>query len=180
MAREEKILEQLDQLSRMTLGVDSDVDEGKLNQISSLLVDMDDNLREGVQGQSAAAMEAIIRCLHEEGEISREDLALIRLWMVSDAEFYVQMENDFHNWIIELNRIFSNISSLRKNELTPETMGKISGSIRDGLRVIADVIYFRQQEQRIERFERATRRLYSEDKLHLARILSQKLLSDAQ
>ncbi|MEE8122272.1 MAG: hypothetical protein V3T55_12135, partial [Anaerolineales bacterium] len=43
------------QLSRMTLGVDSDVDEGKLNQISSLLVDMDDNLREGVQGQSAAA-----------------------------------------------------------------------------------------------------------------------------
>ena len=61
MAREEKILEQLDQLSRMTLGVDSDVDEGKLNQISSLLVDMDDNLREGVQGQSAAAMEAIIR-----------------------------------------------------------------------------------------------------------------------
>ncbi len=59
-------------------------------------------------------------------------------------------------------------------------MGKISGSIRDGLRVIADVIYFRQQEQRIERFERATRRLYSEDKLHLARILSQKLLSDTQ
>ncbi len=64
--------------------------------------------------------------------------------------------------------------------VTPETMGKISGSIRDGLRVIADVIYFRQQEQRIERFERATRRLYSEDKLHLARILGQKLLSDTQ
>jgi len=180
MAREEKILEQLDQLSRMAFGVDSDVDEGKLNQISSLLANLDDNLREAGQGQTAAAMEAIIRYLHEDGEVSREDLALIRLWMVSDAEFYIQMENDFHNWIIELNRIFSHISSLRENQLTPETMGKISGSIRDGLRVIADVIYFRQQEQRIERFERATRRLYSEDKLHLARILSQKLLSDAQ
>ena len=56
-------------------------------------------------------------------------------------------------------------------------MGEISGSIRDLLRVIADVVYFRQEEQRIQRFERATRTLYSEDKQHLSRLLRQKLRS---
>ena len=185
MATEERLKEQLkeqlqnqvDGLSRLALGVNADVDEGKLHQISLKLAQLDDDLREGIQLETSDRMVNIIHKLDDDDEISPEELALIRIWMVSDAEFYVQLENDFHNWISEINRLFSHIHSLNQGEFTEKTMGQISGSIRDALRVIADVVFFRQEEQRVKRFERATQTLYSEDKQHLSRLLRQKLRS---
>ena len=171
------IEEQLDELSRLAFKIDADIDEGKLNQISGELARLDDDLREGIQQATSVEMAKIIRKLEDEDEITPDELALIRIWMVSDAEFYVQLENDFDDWISEINRLFSHIRSVNQGELTYESMGKISGSIRDALRVIADVVYFRQQEQRVQRFERATRTLYSEDKQHLSRLLGQKFRS---
>ena len=173
----EQIKKQVDGLSRLAFGVDMDVDEGKLHQVSLALAKLDDDLREAVQSETANKMTEVIGKLKNDRRISAEDLALIRLWMVSDAEFYVQLENDFQNWISEINRLFSHINSLNQGELDLKTMGQISGSIRDALRVIADVVYFRQEEQRIHRFERATQTLYSEDKQHLARLLRRKLRS---
>ena len=171
------IKKQVDGLSRLAFDINSDIGEGRLHQISLELAKLDDDLREGIQEETSVEMAEIIGKLDDDDEITPEELALIRIWMVSDAEFYVQLENDFHDWISEINRLFSHINSLNQRELTPESMGQISGSIRDALRVIADVVFFRQQEQRIQRFERATRTLDSEDKQHLSRLLRQKFRS---
>ena len=173
----EHIKKQVDGLSRLAFGINTDVSEGKLHQISQELAKLDDDLREGIQHGTSKEMAVIIQKLEDDDEITPEELALIRIWMVSDAEFYVQLENDFQNWISEINRVFSHINSINQRELTLQSMGQISGSIRDALRVIADVVYFRQEEQRVQRFERATRTLYSEDKHHLARLLRQKFNS---
>ena len=174
----EHIKKQVDGLSRLAFGIDLDIDEGRLHQISLELAKLDDELREAIQSETSATMAEIIEKLGNDDEISSDEMALIRLWMVSDAEFYVQLENDLKNWISEINRLFSHMHDINQEEIDQEAMGRISGSIRDALRVIADVIYFRQEEQRIQRFERATHTLYSEDKLHLAQLLRQKLRSN--
>ena len=57
-------------------------------------------------------------------------------------------------------------------------MGKISGTARDAVRVIGDIIYYKQQEERITNFENASKDLDSDNKLIIADILRQKLASD--
>lgn len=170
----QSIKTQLDGLSRLALNFNENIDEGRLHQISQELAKLDDDLREGIQHETADKMAYVIQKLDNDDEITPDELALIRLWMVSDAEFYVQLENDFRDWIMEVNRLFGHINTLNQGDINEKTMGEISGSIRDALRVIADIVYFRQEEHRIRRFERATATLNSEDKLHLSRLLRQK------
>lgn len=173
----QQIQEQVDGLSRLAFRINSDVDEGTLQEISLELGEIQDDLREAMQAATSDDMVRVIRKLDNDDDITPEELILIRAWMVSDAEFYVQLENDFDDWISEINRLFSHIHSLNQGELSAQSMGQISGSIRDALRVLADVVYFRQQEKRVQRFERATRTLDREDKRHLSRLLRQKLRS---
>lgn len=177
MAEDEKITSALGSVSTLAAGIDKDVDEGTLNQLSSVLAAVQDDLREAIQGQTREEMAAIIQDLEDGAELSPDALDLIRTWMVSDAEFYVQMENDFANWLAEVRRIFGRIEELRSGTLTPKRMGQISGSIRDALRVIADINFFRRQEQRIQRFERATESVDGEDRKMLANLLRDKMLS---
>ena len=153
-------------------------DEGDYHKVSIVLADLEDDLRELVQAATAPDMSQVIRKLEADAELSPDDLRLIRLWMISDAEFYVQMETDYRDWLAELDRLIGVVDELRGQSLTRETFGKLSGTVRDAIRVIGDVAYFKEQERRIQDFERATRRLYSEDKRTLVRILKQKLRSE--
>ena len=88
------------------------------------------------------------------------------------------MENDYPNWLKELNRLFSVIGQLKSEELTLEKMGRMSGTARDAIRVIGDVIFFQQQQDRLSKFEKASRNLDTNNKLFLARLLQRKLESD--
>jgi hypothetical protein len=51
--------------------------------------------------------------------------------------------------------------------------------VRDAMRVIADITFFKGEQARVEQFERAVERLTAQDKQILAPILSEKLASPA-
>ena len=57
-------------------------------------------------------------------------------------------------------------------------MYKLSGATRDAIRVVGDIIFFKQQQERIDKFENASKDLSAASKLTIARILKQKLESD--
>jgi hypothetical protein len=103
---------------------------------------------------------------------------LVRLWLVGDAASYVQMENDYQGWLQELNRLFGVIEQLKGQELSLENMYKLSGSARDAIRVMGDIVFFKQQQERTNKFDNASTNLNSENKLIVAKILKQKLESD--
>jgi hypothetical protein len=102
---------------------------------------------------------------------------LIRLWIVGDAASYVQMENDYQKWLEELNRLFAVIEELKGQDLSLENMYKLQGTARDAIRVIGDIVFFKQQQERINKFENASKNLNSGNKLVLSKILKQKLES---
>jgi predicted O-linked N-acetylglucosamine transferase (SPINDLY family) len=103
---------------------------------------------------------------------------LIRLWIVGDASSYVQLENDYQKWLKELNRLFNVIEELKKQDLSLENMYKLQGTSRDAIRVLGDIVFFKQQQERINKFENASKNLNSTNKLALAKILKQKLESE--
>ena len=178
MTREELIREQLNEVLLNQLPFNKDTEQGVFNKITAPLVALENDLRELMQSETSEEISAIIGKLETNATITDADMELIRLWVVGDAKSYVQMENDYLDWLDELNRLFLVLRDLQDKQLTIENMGKISGTARDAIRVLGDIIYFKQQEERITNFENASKDLDSDNKFIIADILKQKLASD--
>jgi hypothetical protein len=153
-------------------------DEGHLNALSAALVSLDDDLREQIQAVTATQVVPLIDKLRADGPVGPTDLELIRLWLVGDAEYYVKMENNFPAWVLELDRLIGVLRQLREEAMTPSSISRMEATVRDALRVASDIAFYRQQEERIRSFQKATRSLSREDKGALADILAQKLHSE--
>jgi hypothetical protein len=178
MVNKEQIVTRLNEVLSYRDILGEQAKEGDFNKISVSLVALQNVLREAIQSETSGEISKVIRKLESDGDITDADMELIRVWIASDAEFYVQMENDYPNWLEELNRLFSVIEQVKAKELKLENLGKISGTARDALRVIADIVFFKQQQGRINNFENASKNLSSDDKLFVADILKRKLESD--
>jgi hypothetical protein len=178
MTREDLIREKLNEVLLNQQPFNKDTEQGAFNKITVPLVSIENDLRELMQSETSEEISAIIGKLESNATITDSDMELIRLWVVGDAKSYVKMENDYLDWLDELNRLFLVLKDLQDKQLTLENMGKISGTTRDAIRVIGDIIYFKQQEERIANFENASKDLDSDNKLIIANILKQKLVSD--
>ena len=175
---EEQIVEKLNEIISQKQTVDENTEEGYLNKVTAPLVSLGDYLREQMQAETSEKISMIINKLKSDGEVTESDLMFIRLWIVGDAASYVQMENDYQKWLEELNRLFSVIEELKGQDLSLENIYKLQGTARDAIRVIGDIVFFKQQEERINKFENASKNLTSANKLALAKILKQKLESE--
>ena len=175
---EDRISEKLSEIISHKQTVDENTEEGYFNKVTAPLVSLGDYLREQMQAETSEKISMIINNLISDEEIPESDLMLIRLWIVGDAASYVQMENDYQKWLEELNRLFGVIEELKLQDLSLENMYKLQGTARDAIRVIGDIVFFKQQQERINKFENASKNLNSGNKLVLAKILKQKLESE--
>jgi len=175
---EDQINEKLSEIISNKKTVDENTEEGYFNKVTAPLVSLGDYLREQMQAETSEKISMIINNLKSDGEITESDLMLIRLWIVGDAASYVQMENDYQKWLEELNRLFGVIEEIKGQELSLENMYKLQGTARDAIRVIGDIVFFKQQQERINKFENASKNLNPANKLALAKILKQKLESE--
>jgi len=174
----EQIIEKLNDVISNKQNVDESTEEGFYNKITASLIALEDLLREQSQAETSQSISDIINKLKSNKDITDTDLMLVRLWLVGDAAFYVQMENDYQGWLQELNRLFGVIEKLKGEELSLENMFKLSGTARDAIRVMGDIVFFKEQQERVNRFDNASKNLNSENKLTVAKILQQKLSSD--
>jgi hypothetical protein len=107
----------LDRISA-TPPIDVNTEEGRLNALSSALSRLSDELREQIQAATAAQVTPLISLLKADGPIEAEELELIRLWLVGDAEYYVKTENDLPAWVAELDRLLGVLRQLRSETAT--------------------------------------------------------------
>jgi len=175
---QDQIIEKLSEIISHKQTVDENTEEGYFNKVTAPLVSLGDYLREQMQAETSEKISMIIKNLKSDEEMTESDLMLIRLWVVGDAASYVQMENDYQKWLEELNRLLGVIEELKGQDLSLENMYKLQGTARDAIRVIGDIVFFKQQQDRINKFENASKNLNSGNKLVLAKILKQKLESE--
>lgn len=135
-------------------------------------------LREQMQAAARERLTAVIQKLKTTAPITEEELALIKLWVVGDAESYVKVENSLGEWRGELQRLLGEISQLKSAPLDTHGSFRLRALLRDGLRVAWDVHHFLEHKERVERFNESTRELDREERTVLADILSSKLRSD--
>ena len=174
----EQITEKMSKIISNKQTIDKNTEEGYFNKVTTQLVSLGDYLREQTQAETSEKISTIINKLKSNEEITDSDLMLIRLWIVGDAASYVQMENNYQDWLVELNRLFGVIEDLKLKDLSLENIYKLQGTVRDAIRVIGDIVFFKQQQDRISRYENASKNLNSENKLVIAKILKKQLESD--
>ena len=152
--------------------------DGAFQRAGSVLNKCKNIVREEFQRETSAQIKAVIRKLSGQEPISDQDMGLIKLWIVGDAEGYTKMENDFQDWLDEYERLRTTLNDYENKECTAEDLLKRHGILQDATRVNYDIANFLEQKDRIQKFDSATTGSLDKDgREFLARILSDKLNS---
>jgi hypothetical protein len=109
--------------------------------------------------------------------ISTEELELIKLWIVGDAESYTKMENNFQNWLQEFKRLETVLKEYDNIDCSLNDLFKLHGTLQDAIRISYDIANFLDNKERITKFEKAASNVSNLDTNLLVRILTAKLQS---
>jgi predicted Zn-dependent peptidase len=144
-------------------------------QVSSDLVELKDKVREELQAATAEDVTNILKKLENQELLTPEERNLVGLWIVGDAQGYTKMENDFGEWQEEFRRLGGVLESYAGQASSPQTLMKVHGVLEDAIRLTADISYFLEKKDRVERFNSAINNLTPDDAKFLASMLKSML-----
>jgi hypothetical protein len=84
------------------------------------------------------------------------------------------MENNYQDWLKELDRLMFEIGKFGKDRLDLAESSRLQALLRDGSRVLTNIFYFLQQKDRVRQFEDTTREIDDQERQLLIRLLEQK------
>jgi len=147
------------------------------SRLSTILEELGGYFQDYMQGLTEDAIRDVIRTLRHGEELKQEDLNLLRLWIIDDAQRYIQGEYNFDEWQKTLRGLLSRISRYKGREADVATSAELRGLIRETARSVADIFYYLQQKDRIVRFEQVSRDLGPKERSLLIGLLEQKIKS---
>ena len=146
-------------------------------RLAAIFSEFEGQLREYIQDSSKDAVGGIIKKLEAGQEISNDETQLIKLWIVGDAEYYATLENNFNDWTQELKRLMDQINLMNNPQPDPVAASNLRAMLRDGMRLLPNIIFFLDQKTRVNNFAVSVATLDTEGKLFLIRLLKNKLTS---
>lgn len=146
-------------------------------RVSSELVQLKNKVREELQAATAEDVAKILKKLANRELLTPEERNLVELWIVGDAEGYTKMENNFGQWQEELRRLGGVLESYAGQASSPQTLVEVHGVLEDAIRLTADISYFLEKKERVERFQSAINNLTLEDAKFLAGMLKSMMSS---
>ena len=146
-------------------------------RVSSELVQLKNRVREELQAATAEDVAKILKKLANRELLTPEERNLVELWIVGDAEGYTKMENNFGQWQEELRRLGGVLESYAGQASSPQTLVEVHGVLEDAIRLTADISYFLEKKERVERFQSAINNLTPEDAKFLASMLKSMMSS---
>ncbi|MCX7661572.1 MAG: hypothetical protein N2Z79_02670 [Candidatus Omnitrophica bacterium] len=164
-------------INRSFVDAEKTEDSGSYQRLATIFSEFEARLREYIQHNTKDEIMRIIQKLEIEGEITKEELRFIKLWIVGDAEYYIKLENNFNEWLLEVKRIIDEINKISNQKLDLEAALSLRALIEDGKRVIYDIAFYLEKKERIKNFEEAVLELDKEEKDMLVRLIKHKLIS---
>ena len=152
-------------------------DTGSYERLAGIFDEFEGALREHIQETTENRISEIINKLKLDEAISSEDIEYIKLWIVGDADYYTKLENNFGDWVKELERLRNEIAKINDSHPDLPACLKLRAILQDGLRLIPSIIFFLEQKERVDHFNRATAKLGREERNLLIKVLNNKLSS---
>jgi hypothetical protein len=152
--------------------------EAAFQQAASAASDAKNAVREASQEKMSLEMEEIIGKLQSDDPMTDQEVALIRAWVIGDAESYTRMENNLQDWLSEYDRLEKVLAGFERRECSAEDLLKLNGILEDATRISYDIANFLEKQDRINKFESAVADgLDDRERDLLARTLSHSLQS---
>lgn len=150
---------------------------GSYAKVADALSTFETQIREHIQETTKAEIQALTERLRTGAALTSEELALLRLWVVGDAEHYIKFENNFGDWLSELKRVVGEIGRLPEASDSVQNAFQLRALLRDGIRVAWDIYHYLEHKERIDAFDGATHELDQDERKTLVSILQHKLSS---
>lgn len=151
--------------------------DGAFQQAASLVSDAKNAVREELQRKTYSQIETIVANLRSGAPLSSSDIALVKAWIVGDAESYTAMENNFHDWLAEYDRLERSLASYEGKDCSSDELSQLQGILEDATRISYDIATFLEKQERMKRFDSAVADGLSEDERF---ILARSLIEKAQ
>jgi hypothetical protein len=172
------------QLSETILGLKDAAGSALQNQSAEdfeaferYLSDVEGYVREIQQSLWAGEAKATIRRLEKGEPLNDADEKLIRSFLVSDAQAYLQHENNFGDWVRELERLVANLGT-RVNTIDRESIAELRGVLKDAIRLVPDIRNYLDEQRRVEKFEQALKDLDNDSRKLLLSLLKEQLRNE--
>jgi cell fate (sporulation/competence/biofilm development) regulator YlbF (YheA/YmcA/DUF963 family) len=130
--------------------------------------------RELQQSLWADEARGVIRRLEKNEPLTPADQDVIRAMLISDAEGYIANENNFNDWVAELNRLIKDLER-RASNVNRKSIADFRGVLHDAIRLIPDIRNYFTEKRRIEKFENAISSFDKSSRELLHRLLNEKL-----
>ncbi|MCK4918115.1 MAG: hypothetical protein KAI91_00760 [Candidatus Omnitrophica bacterium] len=147
------------------------------SRVSVLLNEGLNKTRERMQSMTSKDMKDILNKLDKDQPLTFQELEYVKLWIIGDAESYLEMENSFDKWIAEFDRLKNVLSGYESRDLSLPELAKAHGVLEDASRVSADIANYLEKKERVEKFSQATKDPLSLDTEVLRKILRLKFQS---
>jgi hypothetical protein len=132
--------------------------------------------REVQQSMWADEARATIRRLEKGDSLTQADQDLLRTFLVSDAKGYLAAENDYTQWVRELERLTQDLAR-RVEMVDRSSIAELRGVLKDAIRLAPDIRNYLEERRRVERFEKAIDTQDPGSRDMLLRVLKEQLRS---
>lgn len=147
-------------------------------RLGNFLEDLKGDLRERLQEDTKSGMQGVLEKLGKGQKIGSQDVDLLRLWIVGEAQAYIDEENNFSDWVQDLGRIIGAIHDVPSNSLDTGKVLYLTGLVHDARRSVADILNYLEKKERFRLFEEVVSNLDDPEKrAHLIGILKHKMIS---
>jgi hypothetical protein len=152
--------------------------DGAFQQAASMVSDAKSVVREEMQRKTSSAITTIVGKLQTGEPIETGEIALIKAWIVGDAEGYVEMENNLQDWLSEYDRLEHSLARYEGKDCSSEELLALHGILEDATRISYDIANFLEKQERMKRLDSALADgLDDTEREVLARVLTEKLQS---
>jgi hypothetical protein len=134
-------------------------------------------IREAIEQATAGAITAIIGKLENNQPLTDAEKQTVKLWVVGDAEGYVEQENDFQDWLKEYQRLLDSIAAMEGKTGSVQELVEVHGQLEDAIKVADAVAHYLEDRERVARCESALSNLNADDNKFLAGMLKNVLTS---
>jgi hypothetical protein len=147
-------------------------------ELDRLIRNLSSSTREAYQVRLKGEYGYIVDKLEMGQSLTSEEYEVLEMLIVGEAKYYLKKEHDFENWIGDLNRLVSEIESLKRNDLVSnEYFMRLGALCADARILLPGIIFYLRERERVQRFEESTREINESTGKFLASIIKDMLES---
>jgi hypothetical protein len=170
---------QLSQSARSGAAALQELDLESIQRLQQNLSALEALARESFQAWMHEVYESLADRLERGEQLEDRELTAIELLFTGAARYYLKTENNFHDWIAELQRLVAELGAVGDAGIDRiADLMHVQALCRDALHVMPEVVHYLHEQERVELFrENITGRLTREHARMLARLIRDLMAS---